>query len=80
MYSAAYLATYHLMPQSLVMSRPLRLLFMCIYIVICVKVVTLTALSRVELKNTLSGNFQKSEIHVKTYTGNFDMYDTPSER
>ena len=38
----------------------------------------LTALSRVQHKNTLSGNFQKSEIN--TYTWNFDMYDTSTER
>ena len=29
-------------------------------------------------KNTVSGNFQKSEIN--TYTWNFDMYDTSSDR
>ena len=39
------------------MSRPLTLQYMCIYIVICVKVVTY--LSQVELQITLSGNFQK---------------------
>ena len=38
----------------------------------------LTAISRVELKNTLSGNFQKSEIN--TCTWNFGMYDIPLER
>ena len=35
------------------------------------------ALSRVELKNTQSGNFQKSGIN--TYTWNFGMYDALSE-
>ena len=33
----------------------------------------LTTSSRVELKNTLSGSFQKSEIN--TYTWNFGLYD-----
>ena len=36
----------------------------------------LTALSRMELKNTLSGNFQKSEIN--NYNHNFGMCNTPS--
>ena len=53
--------------------------YTCIYIVICFKVVTyLSALLRVELKNTLSRNFEKSGIN--TYAWNFGMYNALSER
>ena len=38
----------------------------------------ITRVLRVEHKNTLTGNFQKSGIN--TYTWNFGMYDTSSER
>ena len=38
----------------------------------------LTTLLRVKLKNTMSGNFQKSKIN--SYTWNFTVYDIPPER
>ena len=75
MYSAAYLATYHLMTHTTCYEKTAKpLVHVYLHCNLCQSGDLLTALSRVELKNTLSGNFQKSEIN--TYTGNFDMNDT----
>ena len=51
---------------------------MYLHCYLCYSGELLTALSRVELKNTLSGNFQK--LLINTFTWNFGMYDTSSER
>ena len=59
------------------MSRPLSLYYIRVFN-LCYSGDLLNTLSRVELKNILSENFQKLEIN--TYTWNLGMYDTLSER